>query len=283
MSEVESPASAKLELSAKFAAAAALALAYVCGFLVVTLHLSEYGIYSISIFRGQYLAAGVLSFGPLYLAYFVVAVFHIQFKKFSLSNLPSSGWPKVNEFCRMLGQVVWSLLSIYVFLTAFIGGVISIFVPTFRGLSLTHWRILSWLIVQSVVFGVILQKIWQEATRLRFDELQHDFRKGILLILRLTLRFVILLGYLSYFTQRVYPEIPFWIGGGKPESVVFLLKGGTGERTAPLTKDVSGNRSIAYKLILETDTSYIVLSEISKERAIKFNRDEVAGYVIVEP
>jgi len=281
MSETERSASATLGLSAEVVASVVVFI-YTCGFLVVTFHLSEYHVYSISLFRGQYLAAGVFSFGPLYLTYFVAAILHMPFEKSSLGDLPSPGWPRAYGLLRILGRIVWALLGVYIIAGGFAGAIISILVPSFRGLSWSHWRILSWLMLQALVFAFFLLKAWQEAVQLKVDELQHDLRKNFPLILRMTFCLFALLGYLSYFSKNVYREIPFWVGGGKPEPVKFLLKDGSKDETVPVIRDMSGKTSIPYKLILETDTSYIVLSGIPEEKIIKFNRDEVAGYVVLE-
>jgi len=89
------------------------------------------------------------------------------------------------------------------------------------------------------------------------------------------------LAYTKQFSHDVYPEIPFAIGGGKPESVVFLLKRTTGLDSPPVVRDKTKDRSIPYKLILETDNSYAVISQGSDERAIQFNREAVDGYVVM--
>ena len=113
--------------------------------------------------------------------------------------------------------------------------------------------------------------------------MQGALPKVFLLILRVGFCLILFLGYLSYFTFRVYSQIPFWAGGGKAQTIAFLLKVDSKAEVSPVSPDkATQDRSIPYKLILETDTSYIVLSENPKEKAIKVNRDAVAGFVVLE-
>src|SRR5207248_2781287 len=86
----------KLEFVMRFGTSG-LAFLYLCGFLVVSIHLSGYGIYSIALLRGQYLSAGVLSLGPLCLTYVVVALLHTSLERFPFGPTPASGWQRAKH------------------------------------------------------------------------------------------------------------------------------------------------------------------------------------------
>ena len=271
-----------LELVAKVTAGI-IGLIYLCGFIVVSMRLSEYGALSSALLRGQYLVAGVFSLGPFFLTAFFAALFEMEFKKFPFGVLPSAGWPRVWGVCRALGRSVWGLLSVYIVLGAFVAAVVSIFVPTFKGLLWTHWRTILWLMLQSGMVILMSSKTWEVALQLGTGEMQGALPKVFLLILRVGFCLILFLGYLSYFTFRVYSQIPFWAGGGKAQTIAFLLKVDSKAEVSPVSPDkATQDRSIPYKLILETDTSYIVLSENPKEKAVKVNRDAVAGFVVLE-
>jgi hypothetical protein len=64
---------------------------------------------------------------------------------------------------------------------------------------------------------------------------------------------VLSLYYMAFFAGRTYSQIPYAIGGGKPLQVEFLLHGQKSAERVPLTADSSGDKSIPYNLILETN------------------------------
>jgi hypothetical protein len=92
---------------------------------------------------------------------------------------------------------------------------------------------------------------------------------------------VIVIGYAVWFSVRVYPLIPFSLGGGRPLTVVFI----EGEKKMPeeiQKPDPALNRSIPYKLLLSTDHYYVVISPSSSERSIEVSREAVAGIVVLQ-
>ena len=92
---------------------------------------------------------------------------------------------------------------------------------------------------------------------------------------------MIVMGYSMWFSQRIYPFIPFSLGGGSPLVVAFI----EGEKKMPdeIEKpDRSAKRSIPYKLLLATDRSYIVASPSPNEKSIEISRDSVAGMVVLK-
>jgi hypothetical protein len=46
--------------------------------------------------------------------------------------------------------------------------------------------------------------------------------------------------------------------------------------------DKTGDRSVPYSLILETDNAYTVISQGSNEQAMQFNREAVEGYIVLK-
>ena len=90
----------------------------------------------------------------------------------------------------------------------------------------------------------------------------------------------IVLGYIAWFSVRLYPLIPFSLGGGRPLSVVFVAS----EKKFPqgILNDGVSERSIPYKLLLETDKSYVVVSPQQNEESIEIARDSVQGIVVLK-
>jgi len=260
-----------------------LGFVYLCGFVVVSIHLSEYGIYSFALFRGQYIAAGLLGLCPLYVTYVVAALFNTEFEDFSFADLPTSWWPRVGEICLLAGIALMNVFLIAVASNALVDLAVSVFVPTTRNVLWLHKGVLLWLMLQSALLVVLVMLTWRRAVAFGALDLRENIRKNSMHGLRIAFCLLIFAVYMSSFSRRLYPEIPMWLGGGEPQSVVFLLKTDAKGQAAPLSRDKSDeSRSIVYKLILETDTSYVVLGGLPQEKSITFNRDAVAGYVVTD-
>jgi hypothetical protein len=60
---------------------------------------------------------------------------------------------------------------------------------------------------------------------------------------------VFVLWYVHSFSVSVYSAIPSTLGGGRSQSVVFLIEK-TGQQTAPIVVDSTGTRSVSYNLLL---------------------------------
>jgi len=91
---------------------------------------------------------------------------------------------------------------------------------------------------------------------------------------------MIVLCYAVWFSVRIYPKVPFSLGGGNPLTVAFL----EGEKRMPdeiQKADRSAKRSVPYKLLLATDKSFVVVSLSDKERSLEISRDSVAGIVVL--
>jgi hypothetical protein len=164
-----------------------------------------------------------------------------------------------------------------------IDGMASIFVPdAYENLLWRH----PWIFIRLVQYSVlaVLGILWVRRVMnlLKKEERGPNFKTALQVGLPLVFSAFFFLAYTKQFSQNVYAEIPFAVGGGKPESVVFLLKhDSTGLNSAPVVRDKMSDRSIPYNLILETDNSYAVISKDASERAIQFNREAVEGYVVM--
>jgi hypothetical protein len=204
--------------------ATGLGFLYLCGFLVVSIHLSRYGVYSIALLRGQYLAAGIFSLGPLCLTYFVAAMLHTSFKGFPVPTIPLSGWPWVRRTLSLLWKLAWGFFAVYVVSDMAIKAVVSVFVPSARDILWSHFFALSWLTLLSVGLTWAVVNVWGFATSLTVRELRQDIKRIPPIVVHTIFSVVILVGYLSVFARHLYSEIPFAIGGGKPQTVIYLAE-----------------------------------------------------------
>ena len=166
---------------------------------VVALHLSRYGVSSFSVLQLQYLSAGVWVLAPPV----IFATLTILARRFETRTAPA-----------VIGKYNWRGFAIGLFFTglpslifiALLGSV-----PTVPG-ALT-WRIGIWLYVFYTATFNLAQIFWQSwrtesGSETPWKNRTHaaPFYLGFLLI--------IVLGYTVWFSVRVYPLIPFSLGGG---------------------------------------------------------------------
>ena len=90
----------------------------------------------------------------------------------------------------------------------------------------------------------------------------------------------IVLAYVVWFAVRIYPLLPYSLGGGKPLPIVFI----EGEKPLPdgIMAGTTPKRSVPYKLLVETDKSFIVLSPGRDEESIEVGRECVAGVIVLQ-
>jgi hypothetical protein len=85
---------------------------------------------------------------------------------------------------------------------------------------------------------------------------------------------------LFMFSITLYRIIPFSLGGGQPRQVVFWLGENNGNGDAFLERDGTTGYSVSYELLVENESSLVVISPKEGQRAIEFDR-KVVGAVVV--
>ncbi len=266
--------------------AVVLGALYLFGFFVVSLYLANFGIHTVSLLRVQYLAAGFFSLGPLVLIYFLASLFHMGFDKLfrgplRIGSFPSSTWPRVRWVCFSLLRILWEITVALVVGSFILVAVVSIFVPNIVSAFWSNLKFVSDVVRTSVL--PVLGLLWIFRAKTLLDEQERKSKLRMLLEFGLptTLSLWFFLAYMNFFANEIYPKIPFAIGGGKPQSIVFLLKSHSDAAPPPIKPDESLLRSIPYELILQTDTSFVVLSHDQNEKAIELSRDAVQGIVVL--
>lgn len=260
----------KLEDVSKFLALGLVVL-YLLGFLVVAYNLSQYGVSSMAVLKLQYLLAGIWLLLPLAVLSLLIA----GFLAFSWLPLPK-GKPRI----RLVGftSLIASFALVLATLSAF-----GVNVVAFYDKGSTHANFIDRV---SILAGIVaMAAFFWYVGRILKDEPNEKMNRNIqktAVFYFLTASVLILLGYVSFFARNWYPLIPYSLGGGKPASVVFLLKTEMGHGESPVISDSSGMRSIPYKLLFVTDKTFVVLSPSKEEKAIEFNRDAVIGVVMLK-
>lgn len=260
---------------------------YVVGFLVVTFHLSEFGVTPATLLRPQYLVAGIWCLIPLVLFIAAFAFAALQFAEPWIRG--SVVVPRSTRIYRhIIGgfQGAVGLVCSFTFIAFGIGKLLGISRPfgvaRYAVLITVTLAILSLLVAGTGFFAVkwslaLLKE--RDPNRLRIDRLVTTTSVTALTAF-VCLAFAIM--YVRHFSVRVYSGIPASIGGGKPQTVVSLLDP-SAKSSPPLALDRSGTRSVPYSLLLRTESSYIVQSPVDGENAIEFRQESVRGMIVLKP
>jgi hypothetical protein len=278
-------------------------LLYVLGFLVVTFHLSQFGVAPVTWLRPQYLLAGIWCLLPNLLFTAALAFAALQFTEPWIRG--SMVVPRKTRIGRHIFgaiQGLGGLFGAFAFISIAVMKVLGL--PTDYGhhrwgLSDVITLKLAALSFATAVCAVIAisafstlsaggvpvepmitsPESWkrQMSVSLRFDRSVALGSVGTLFAFG-SLAFILF--YVHSFSVSVYSAIPSTLGGGRPQRVVFLIDS-TVQRTAPLVVDDSGSRSVPYNLLLITDSSYVVESPAKGELAIEFKQDSVRGMIVL--
>jgi hypothetical protein len=246
--------------------AVALGLVYLLGFLVVASYLSRYGVSSFSVLQLQYLVAGIWVLGP------PVAHAALMLAARQLDMRPESEIEGKFNWRGMTISSLFSVISSVLFMALLIA------IPyVVEGMT---WST----VIRLLLFYVMMVKCALMFWRSRQADTSKEawwINRGHAAPFYLASLFVIVVSYALWFSVRVYPLIPFSLGGGRPLTVVFI----EGEKRMPdeiERTNRSAKRSIPYKLLLSTDRYYVVVSPSPKERSMEISRDTVAGMVVLE-
>jgi MFS family permease len=255
---------------------------YVIGFLVVTFHVAQFGFVSVSWLRPQYLLAGIWCLLPLLLFISDLAFVGLQIVEpwIKYSNVVS----KRTRRYRYVKSVIQGLAGMFA-ATGFVS--ILILWATGQPVKAT-WSPstvialkLAGLCLAAFVLGT-LGITWltaaAESEETRTDRFVARFSLGTVVCL---MALAVGIAYIRYFSIAVYSAIPSTLGGGRPQTVVFLLDRSHSD-PPPVAADGSGSRSVSYHLLLKTDNTYVVQSQTNGEGAIEFRQDSVKGMIMLQ-
>lgn len=237
------------------------ALTYLIGFCVVASHLSKYGVSSLSLLHLQYLVAGLwVVLPPGFVALLMLTkelpTIHLERRA---PKLPFLGRFAVNLITNFPANIVFGLflaflignlstrkLLIVLFLLVFDGLAISFFISSVRIQPGTEGRLMSKNLAP--FYGSVA------VTAVGF--------------------------YIWLFAVNIYPAIPYEWGGGKPLDVIFI----EGDKPLPdgIVKDGNTRHSIAYKLLVVTEKSYVVLPQPANQKSLQFDRESVQGIIVLK-
>ena len=249
-------------------AGVSIAFAYSLGFLVVARHLSRYGASTFSMLHIQYLVAGIWAMTPPVSYALVQRTVNRFSDKAWLLTPPRRPKPKMRVSwlaIPAMGGIPFAL-SLYVWYSL-LGTAKGFILPAFSRIYVSYMLLayaadmawMSWRVPEGTA------RWWLNRHAVPYYVTVFAF--GILV-------------WALTFADWIYPTIPYSLGGGRPQTIVFI----PGDKQLPvgILKDNSFGRSVPYKLVTTTDKSYIVISPNPNEESIELNRDSVQGIIVLK-
>ena len=212
----------------------ALTLLYVTGFLVVAFYLSRYGASSVAVLQLQYLVAGIWVLVPPVV---YISLLHVG-RRFERRVVPD-----VRGFN-------WRRFAISLVLTSVPSGLFLVLLAMIPSVSQgMTWKIGVRLFLFFLTLVILSQLFWTSRQADPKVETHWRNRRDAAPFYLASLMLAVLC-YALWFSVRLYPLIPFSLGGGKPLTVVFF----EGEKRMPdeiQKANQSDKRSVPYKLLLD--------------------------------
>ncbi len=256
----------------------ALAALYVIGFLIVGIYLASFGASTLELFKIQYLAAGFWCTVPIAVFLLVCTPFRsaistIVWMRELHFNQARTGWRAF--FVTMLIEL-FADLGTLVFLTSVWARNVptkSFFKVSFAGNGIRSISpgafALLYVPIIIVSLGLVARRSLPHVAPWGLGPiLPRKYITGLMDILWIT----IIGAWLALFARKVYPKIPFSLGGGEPRTVVFVLNEGPNQTQGFLVRDGNGPQTVPYKLLLENEGNFVVLSLVDGQKAIEFDR-----------
>lgn len=281
MTEEAGPKNRKLDLAKE--SASIVAVVYAIGYLVVTFRLSQFGVVPVAWLRVQYLAAGIWCLIPFALFSCALSLGGLVFFEPWMRSW-SRGVMDVPRRTLNYRYVKGSVLSAVMLFCAF--SLISRFLERFLSLpgSSGWWKPSYDITLKLGLLAVFTAAVTLVAIAPTPDAKEDAAGKALSQFLWNVLwifgAIALWIRYIFYFSLTVYPTIPLTLGGGRPQAVVFIID--PTEHSSPVLADSSRTHSIPYKLLLQTENSYVVESPTKGEKVIEFKQESVRGMVVLQ-
>lgn len=198
-----------------------LALCYVLGLLVVNLHLSRYGIYSLSLFRINYVIAGIWVLMPIILILVLLGSTYILIR--IIPHAKDSA-PKLYEFGprnqgpegKRQSQRLMTFIAVGILLILFLAS-LALAVGSIRTLikDFGQWK---------EIVGTTYVICFALFTFFAISAKATATGKSLILSFAFFVVSILLLVHTIIFAKAFFPHIPSYLGGGSTKTVQLLLK-----------------------------------------------------------
>lgn len=226
-------------------------LCYVVGLVVVTIHLREYGLNSLNLSQLHYVTAGVWAVLPILVTLLLITYTLYAFSMERERIAKEKGLGKIfNIFWVIATSILIFFLVIH-------------FVGSRLGINF-GWQ--SWVVAPllgTLAVLLVALSVWMFTQRNSYSNIKSLLPPlGLLAIGTL-----VCVGYVAYFTNHTYKEIPWSTGGGRPSQVQLMIVSeakpyleGVGIKFVTQDMQTTQNRTERLKLLLITEKDLIVLN-----------------------
>lgn len=252
------------------------ALCYVLGLVVINIYLSKYSVYSLSLFRLNYITAGMLALSPVLggLITFLIALGLVYPLVLILRRKWHSFFDPEEELSAGVGEHTSGLLLILllgVSMALTYGAFRVTGVPTGEmwGILLVTALVTNILCTVATCFGILLES-------------GSYFRQVVLVVLPAVAALGIIL-HTVFFASYAYEKIPPHLGGGEPKSVELFVNSSDSRellKEAEIEFDDGTRKATNVRLLYSTEDEYILLVKGplgGQEQALTVRREQIDG------
>jgi hypothetical protein len=263
------------------AAVAVLGVIYALGLAVVSLHLAAYGSSGLGLLQEQYVLAGMWALFPLAAIGFVVVVIvgtaldeygrTAPDDRVKKDRKRPRRWLSIGRKALEAAAAAFGWIIVVSFFFGFVSPQIAD--PDAANLGVGRLIVLA---LEVAGFAAALCLLSAGGVTTIIGREQPNVLLGTVM---LGTAFVVLIGYLGFFTASVYPLIPATVGGGHPRRVQVVLKGRNPEASmAALLAGTAPPELVSeHRLLFITDKVYIVIDPVDSHRAIEIPKDLVTA------
>ena len=252
------------------------ALCYVLGLLVLNIYLSKYGVYSLSLFRLNYITAGLLALSPILFGFiaFLLGVSLVYPLILVIRRKLHSVFHPGEELAAEFGE-----LTSFGLLLLLLAAPVGIEVIIFRvaggtiegpwGIPLVMAIVTNILCAVATCFGILLDP--------------DSYSRKVVLVIVPVAAAVLIIGCSVLFASSLYEKVPPHLGGGEPKEVELFVN--SSESRALLEEaDIefikNTHTATNVRLLFTTDDEYILLVKVplsSTEQAVTIKRELIQG------
>jgi hypothetical protein len=242
-----------------------VAICYALGLIVMNSYFSNYGVYSLSLFRLSYVMAGLWALGPV-----------ITLVCFTLLGAWLRSEYTVRPPLKRRRFLIVTVLGSILVLAAFIYVLTSLRGPIdYVGLSLTNFAL--GLLLDGLLAILFLYMLYSESFEVE--------RRLTFISLFIAIFIIVLLTHAVVFGRKVYGAIPPYWGGGMPIQVRIAVesedKAQEMLKATGISFEGDSHLSNSIEYLFATEDEYIFLVPDGKERknTVSLSRDTVKGIV----
>lgn len=252
------------------------AVCYVLGLVVINIYLSKYSVYSLGLFRLNYVTAGMLTLAPVLfgLITFLMTTALTYPLVSALRRKAHSFFTPGEELPAEFGEL--ALVLLFILLMAIPAGVTYL---AFYAAGVPTGGI--WAIV--VTAAIAANSLCAVATCFGILLAPQSYARQVILVIVPAVAALVVVGHAVFFASFLFEKVPPHLGGGEPKAVELFVGSAEGralleEAEVEFEKDT--HRATNVRLLFSTDNEYILLVKVpldDREQAVTVRRELIQG------